>query len=421
MATAAILSAQTQKVPPRRTPSSRQKTAVPPGLIRAEQAISTKDYATAEPLLLEETRRNPEDFRAWYDLGFVYQETKQPEKALVAFRRSVAIDATNAEAFAALGMLELTLAQNHEAVEHLQKAAAMKPTARIWMALAAAYGPARPDDALAALAKATALATRDPEPRVRAGMIYEQRRDYRHAEKEYLAARELGDGGESLAGLINVYQQTGRSEEAIARLKEFLVRSPNEARAHMQLGRLLADKGDVEGATQQLEAAIPLTDKDAKQLGQIAAEFVALRQDQKAIPLLKRVVQLEPNDARSHLLLATSLNSVLDFAAAESEFVRAIELDPKLPDAYGGLAIAASKNQHHALAIKALDERAKLTADNAGTYFLRATSYDHLQQYPSAIENYHRFLAIANGAYPDQEWQARHRLIAIEPEGKKKK
>jgi hypothetical protein len=48
-------------------------------------------------------------------------------------------------------------------------------------------------------------------------------------------------------------------------------------------------------------------------------------------------------------------------------------------------------------------------------YFLRATAYDHLREYKPAAENYHRFLATATGQFPDQEWQARHRLIAIEP------
>jgi len=48
-------------------------------------------------------------------------------------------------------------------------------------------------------------------------------------------------------------------------------------------------------------------------------------------------------------------------------------------------------------------------------YFLRATAYDHLRAYKQAAENYHRFLDTVTGNYPDQEWQARHRLIAIEP------
>jgi len=35
-----------------------------------------------------------------------------------------------------------------------------------------------------------------------------------------------------------------------------------------------------------------------------------------------------------------------------------------------------------------------------------------------AAANYHLFLQMAGGKYPDQEWQAQHRLIAIEPHKK---
>ena len=65
--------------------------------------------------------------------------------------------------------------------------------------------------------------------------------------------------------------------------------------------------------------------------------------------------------------------------------------------------------------IKALDARAKLLPETPVGYFLRATAYDHLRDYKQAAVNYHRFLEAAKGQFPDQEWQARHRLIAIEP------
>ena len=83
--------------------------------------------------------------------------------------------------------------------------------------------------------------------------------------------------------------------------------------------------------------------------------------------------------------------------------------------AYGDLAAAANENKNYELVIKALDARAKLVPELPIGYFLRATAYDHLRQYKPAAENYHRFLETAGGNYPDQEWQARHRLIAIEP------
>jgi hypothetical protein len=38
-----------------------------------------------------------------------------------------------------------------------------------------------------------------------------------------------------------------------------------------------------------------------------------------------------------------------------------------------------------------------------------------LHDYKQAALDYHQFLNVAQGKFPDQEWQATHRLIAIEP------
>jgi tetratricopeptide (TPR) repeat protein len=83
-------------------------------------------------------------------------------------------------------------------------------------------------------------------------------------------------------------------------------------------------------------------------------------------------------------------------------------------EAYGDLALAANSNKDYPLTIKALDGRAKYLPENALTYFLRATAYDHLRDVKSASKYYHEFLNISGGKFPEQEWQAKHRLIAIE-------
>ena len=46
---------------------------------------------------------------------------------------------------------------------------------------------------------------------------------------------------------------------------------------------------------------------------------------------------------------------------------------------------------------------------------MRASAYDHLKDHKNAALNYHKFLETDDGKLPDQEWQAKHRLIAIEP------
>jgi hypothetical protein len=66
--------------------------------------------------------------------------------------------------------------------------------------------------------------------------------------------------------------------------------------------------------------------------------------------------------------------------------------------------------------IRALDVRAKLQLQETPmTYFLRASAYDHLRDFKNASANFHLFLNVSDGKYPNQEWQAKHRLIAIEP------
>ncbi|HUS18751.1 MAG TPA: hypothetical protein VMZ25_03800, partial [Terriglobales bacterium] len=127
-----------------------------------------------------------------------------------------------------------------------------------------------------------------------------------------------------------------------------------------------------------------------------------------------------PSDVLAHRNLARILTKQRKFPEAEAEFFEAIKLEPKHADTYGEFAVVTAQNKNYALTIRALEERAKFAPETAATYFLRATSYDNLKAFKEAAENYRQFLAAANGKFPDQEWQARHRLIAIEPEEKKK-
>jgi hypothetical protein len=58
--------------------------------------------------------------------------------------------------------------------------------------------------------------------------------------------------------------------------------------------------------------------------------------------------------------------------------------------------------------------RSKSLPEVPSTYFLWATSYDTLHEKTAAMTYYHHFLEAAAGKYPDQEWQARQRLLILE-------
>jgi tetratricopeptide (TPR) repeat protein len=117
----------------------------------------------------------------------------------------------------------------------------------------------------------------------------------------------------------------------------------------------------------------------------------------------------------AHFQLGVALYQQGQPDGAAREMEAAIKLKPDLAEAYGNLAVVAAENKNYQLTLKALDYRSKFLPENPASYFLRATTFDHLKAVPQAVEYYQRFLVADAGKLPDQEWQARHRLIALDP------
>src|SRR5258707_11401717 len=61
----------------------------PPELIQAESAIEKQDYSTAEPLLKKVVEQDPDNYAAWFDLGFLYNATGKTDDSIAAYRKSV--------------------------------------------------------------------------------------------------------------------------------------------------------------------------------------------------------------------------------------------------------------------------------------------------------------------------------------------
>jgi len=129
----------------------------------------------------------------------------------------------------------------------------------------------------------------------------------------------------------------------------------------------------------------------------------------------RTLVTSKPDDDQLHYALGQALLKQRKFPEAQQEFLQVIKIKPDFGPAYGELAVTANEGKNYPMVIRALDERAKFLPEIPVGYFLRATAYDHLHDLKNASANYHRFLEVADGKFPDQEWQAKHRLIAIEP------
>ena len=402
---------------------------VAPAVRQAEAAIEKQDYTDAERLLVPFVAANPKDANAWYDLGYVYKATERHPLAIDAYRKAVAANPNLYQSNLSLGLLLAQDAQYSDAAQYFKQAIKLMPSttpatekAQNWMALGAVEEASHPDDAVAAFRKAGELSPKDAVPHLRAARVLAAKKNVAEAESEYKAALKIDTGlKEAFSGLIDLYIGNNRAAEAAEALRDYSARFPDDPKAHLMLGHALLKSGETDKAIAEFDAVLKQSPGEVGLLHEVAALYASQKKFDAAAPRYADLVKAAPDNAQYHHQYGVVLMQLHKFPEAQEQLISALKLDGKLIDAYGELAVAAAENKQYPLAINVLDGRAKLAPETPATYFLRATSYDNLKAFPQAAENYHKFLDASNGQYPDNEWKARHRLIAIEPAGKKKK
>jgi len=396
----------------------------PVELTQAEAAIEKQDYAAAEALLHKLLARDSSSYVAWFDLGFVENALGRMDESVAAYRKSVAAKPDVFEANLNLG-LQLAKTGQPDAENFLRDATHLKPTSRpaegqyrAWLALGHAIESSKPNEALDAYQHAATFQPKEAEPHLAAGQLLEKENRFADAEREYKEALALdARSTDAVIGLANLYMRGRKFSEAEEYLRKLLASESDvqSAAAHIQLGRVLAADGKSDDAIAELQQGIKLAGGDEAAQRDLAELYSNAGKNDLAETAYRGLIGLHPNEADLHRLLGQALLRQRKFPEAEKEFIATLKLDPALAEAYGDLAFAASERGDYALVIRALDARVKTLPEIPITYFLRASAYDHLHDVKRAEANYHLFLKTANGKYPDQEWQATHRLNALEP------
>jgi predicted Zn-dependent protease len=412
---------------PESAPSSSLSPSKPagiaPALAAAEDRIESHDYEGARLPLLGYLQQHPEDARAFFDLGFVEDSTGQQDAAERDYGKAIAANPKQFESHAALGLLFAQTGRADRALPELRTASQLEPAshdpaakAQVWRSLAQLQLATDPAAAKQSLLKALQLTPGSDTAAdlVLTGQIAEANDDPEDAGTAYkrALAKDPTSAG-ATSGLAHLLLQEKKPQEAEPLLRAALAKHPQDAGLTAQLATALSAEGNVAEATTTLEKLHQLQPANTDVTGMLADIYLRNGAADKAAPLLAEAVQNAPNNAGLLIGYGQSLIYTKQFAAAVPVLERAATADPHNEEAWGGLAFAHSQLHQDAEVLKDLSARQKITPDTPETLFLWATSYDNLHQMKQAAEYYERFLADAHGKYPNEEWQAKHRLVAL--------
>lgn len=408
--------------------SSRQN-AASAQITAAESALEKGDYKTAEAALKPLAAAHPKDAHILYDLGFAEEHNGDTTAAEASYNEAIAADDSLAEPRVALGLMYARAHKLQAAHDQLSAAsqitsAAPVVRARALRALAQLDASTDPAQASSELLEAIKLTGETEDDRTLSAELAEHSGDNASAEQAYLQALANDPNDvDARLGLGRALRSEGKLADAETVLKKGLDANPNDA-------RFVAELATVYVAENKDDQALPLVEslraKDLEAAKNPAITRLLARlysmsgRETDAEPLYRQLIAAEPNDPN----LLDALGAVLvregKFAEAQQVLTKAVGMRPDFHDdeawaeAETHLAFAASRNNDPRTVLQALAARATVLPHSAASLFLEATAYDALHHNSDAVKLYRAFLAADAGKDPDDEWKARHRIIALD-------
>ena len=196
-------------------------------------------------------------------------------------------------------------------------------------------------------------------------------------------------------GYLQRYDQEGNLDRAITLFNQALADDSRYAPAHAGLCeatwekyRRTTDATLADEALRSCDAAARLGDQQTAVLVPLGSVYLRTGQRDKAEAVLRRALELEPNNADAYRWLGRAYEDQAQFDQAEAAYNQAIALKPSRWFYYNELGILLSNTGRYEEAVEAFEQVRRLTPDNYLAYNALAVVRRNLNQVDQAKQLY---------------------------------
>ncbi len=306
-------------------------------------------------------RLDPNSGQAYNNLGIVYFDQRQFEKAATSYRRAIEIFGGYAEAHNNLG----------NALRALGKG----------------------DDAIGAYERALEIRANYPEAYNNLASVLRDQRKFDQAELSYQRAISLRPGyHEAMENLAGLYIGLERYEDALRSLSDVLKAQPERPSTLLLIARAQLGRHSIFQAETALRAILRQNPKHVEALvlyGQVCHD---LDRYDESIRSFETALKEKPDNIEALNLLGIALKSVGRMEEARAALMRAIELQPNAPGTYSNIADLEKFTPDHPLLPAMLNFVAKDDPAHperfVSLHFALGKAYDDMGEYEKAMEHF---------------------------------
>jgi tetratricopeptide (TPR) repeat protein len=378
------------------------------------KALDAHKYEEAAGLFAKAVDADPADYAANFNLALSYSLLGKAAEAIPVYKKVLELKPGLYEAELNLGILLAGQKPASAAIPYLQSAVDAKPKEfrpRSYLAKAQLDSG---DFAKAEENYKLALELNPKSAAAQLGLGQAQARQNRlpEASEHFRQAASLDPSyRDTLLELASLFEVSKQPDEAIAIYNQF----PENAAAQARLGELLIETKRYQQAIDRLEKVIQQDPSPANHLA-LGHAYSLNKEPEKALPHFEKAAAGDPQNYDLRMLYGRALRDQKKYNLAAGQFYAAAQKRPDSKEAWNELITMLMLLDDYPRALAALDRVQALGGEMPAHYFFRAIILDKTKQLKPALEAYQKFLALADGKFPDQEFQARQRARIIQKE-----
>ena len=248
------------------------------------------------------------------NLGVIFQNQMNHEKAKECYEKAIAINPNYADAHNNLGIIYSDLGKNQKAKEYYDKAIVINPD----------YANAHNN----------------------LGNIFQKLGNLQKAKECYEKAIVINPNYVNAHNnLSEIFIKLKDFQKAKGCLEKIIEINPNNADAHNNIGNIFKELGDNKKAIDCYEKAITINPNFAEAHSNLGIIFKTLRDYQKAKDCVEKAIKIDPNYSQAHNNLGIIFKDLGEYEKAKSCYEKAIELKSDYVDAYNNLDLLLKRKE----------------------------------------------------------------------------
>ncbi len=174
-------------------------------------------------------------------------------------------------------------------------------------------------------------------------------------------------------------------DEAIVEFSSAAACNPSMPDARIALAEAYAEKGDDNRALAAYEAVLKLQPNNVEALRASGKLCLRHEMNTQAVPLLERLVELQPADPQAKCDLAAAYAATGKFEQAEKELDQALRADPDNASALVGLGAVYLRTNRTQQALPLLQKAVTRVPNDSKPFYLLGSAYNRLGKYQEAV------------------------------------